>query len=45
MIKAFWASNNSLQPTRDRRAEMEAGLADLATTRSQKAAADEGAIY
>jgi len=26
-------SNNSLEPTRKRRAKMEAGLADVATTR------------
>jgi len=37
--------NNSLEPTRDRRAKMEAGLTDVATTRSRRAAADEGAIY
>jgi len=38
-------SNNSLEPTRDRRANVGAGLADVATTRSRRAAADEGAIY
>jgi len=35
--------NNSLEPTRDRRAKMEEGLADVATTRSGGRLAGEGA--
>ena len=35
-------ANNSLEPTRKRRAKMEEGLADVATTRSRGAIADEG---
>ena len=33
--------NNSLEPTRDRRAKMEAGLADVAMTRNRGAIAGE----
>jgi len=40
--EAFLPPNNSLEPTRKRRAKMEAGLADVATTRSRGAVADEG---
>jgi len=37
--------NNSLEPTRERRAKVEAGLADVATTLSRGGIADEGAIH
>ena len=36
------APNNSLEPTRERRAKMEAGLANGATTRTRGGLADEG---
>ena len=34
--------NNSLEPTRNRRAKVEAGLADVARTRTRETTADEG---
>ena len=37
--------NNSLEPTRDRRAKMEAGLADVAATHYRGGFADEGPIH
>ena len=36
--------NNSLEPTRKRRAKLEAGLADVATTRTRGAIAAERPI-
>ena len=44
-IRSLGMPNNSLEPTRERRAKMDAGLADVARTRIRGAIADEGAFH
>ncbi len=45
MGKGESQANNSLQPTRTRRAKVDSGLADVPATHSRGSLADEGTVW